>query len=181
MKLVIASDIHGSAAAAHQLAERIEEFRPDCLVFLGDLLYHGPRNDLPTEYDTKAVYELIGALPYPKTAVRGNCDAEVDQWMFDFDILADYQRIEVDGRVFAMTHGHLYGQGVLPPGCEDAAVLMNGHTHVKVLERKDGLVLLNPGSTSIPKDGLASYATYDNGVFALRALADGEVVKELAM
>ena len=179
MKLLIASDLHGGADAVRTLAARIEEFSPDKILLLGDLLYHGPRNDLPQGYAPKQVIPILNGLKDKIVAVRGNCEAEVDQMVLEFDCMGDYAVVEADGLVMALSHGHVYNAEKLPPA-EHIDVFMSGHTHVKVLERRDeGLVVLNPGSTTIPKDGSASYATYEDGVFSLRALESGEALQEL--
>ena len=179
MKLLIASDLHGGADAVRTLAARIEEFSPDKILLLGDLLYHGPRNDLPQGYAPKQVIPILNELKDKIVAVRGNCEAEVDQMVLEFDCMGDYAVVEADGLVMALSHGHVYNAEKLPPA-EHIDVFMSGHTHVKVLERRDGgLAVLNPGSTTIPKDGSASYATYEDGVFSLRALESGEVLQEL--
>ena len=180
MKLLIASDLHGGADAVRALAARIEEFSPDKILLLGDLLYHGPRNDLPQGYAPKQMIPILNGLKDKIVAVRGNCEAEVDQMVLEFDCMGDYAVVEADGLVMALSHGHVYNAEKLPPA-EHIDVFMSGHTHVKVLERRDGgLIVLNPGSTTIPKDGSASYATYEDGVFSLRALESGEVLQELA-
>ena len=179
MKLLIASDLHGGADGVRTLAARIEEFSPDKILLLGDLLYHGPRNDLPQGYAPKQVIPILNGLKDKIVAVRGNCEAEVDQMVLEFDCMGDYAVVEADGLVMALSHGHVYNAEKLPPA-EHIDVFMSGHTHVKVLERRDGgLAVLNPGSTTIPKDGSASYATYEDGVFSLRALESGEVLQEL--
>lgn len=185
MKFVIASDIHGNAEACDQLTERVLEFAPDRLLLLGDLLYHGPRNVIPVGYDPRRAITALNALAaeFPVTAVRGNCDAEVDQMVLDFPIMADYAVVAADGALLVLTHGHLYDAlaGEVPAECVGAAALLSGHTHVKVLRRLDnGLVLVNPGSVGIPKDGSASYATYEDGTFALRTL-DGAVLQALSL
>lgn len=173
MKFLIASDIHGSAYWAERLSAAIEAERPDRIILLGDQLYHGPRNDLPRGYDPKRVIELLsgwaanGAL----LAVRGNCDAEVDQMVLPFPCMADSATVLDDaGRELFCTHGHVFGSGlhgsvdrvpVLPQG----SALVHGHTHVKVNEMsatREGLWLFNPGSVSIPKDGSHSYGIYES-------------------
>lgn len=178
MKLVIASDLHGSAAAVRTLATRIEEEAPDRIVLLGDLLYHGPRNDLPQGYAPKEALAILNGMADSIVAVRGNCDAEVDQMVLDFPCMADYALIEVDGRLLYCTHGHLPGKSpddapALPKG----SAFLSGHTHAKTLEERNGVLFVNPGSTSIPKDGSASYAVYDQGKFTLKSL-EGETIRE---
>lgn len=167
VKLLIASDLHGAAPAVQALASRIEAEAPERIVLLGDLLYHGPRNDLPQGYAPKEVISVLNGLADRIVAVRGNCDAEVDQMVLDFPCMADYALIEMDGHELYLTHGHLD----LAPRLTPRSALLSGHTHVKVLEKREGVLHVNPGSTSIPKDGTSSYAVYENGVFALKTLA----------
>lgn len=181
MRLLIASDLHGSADATEKLMRQAKAFGADRIILLGDILYHGPRNDIPQGYAPKKVIPQLNAVAEKITAVRGNCDAEVDQMVLDFDCRADYLVIAADKHVMALTHGHVFGPDKVPP-VMGLGVLMSGHTHVKVLEKRaDGLVLLNPGSTTIPKDGSASYATYAEGVLQLHLLETGEVIKELKL
>lgn len=178
MRLLIASDIHGSATAAHALGLRVEEESPDRIVLLGDLLYHGPRNDLPEGYAPKEVARLLNGWAAHIIAVRGNCDAEVDQMVLDFPCQADYALIEADGHLLYLTHGHVGGMSPDdPPQLASGSAFLSGHTHVKTMEKRDGVLFVNPGSASLPKDGLASYATYDEGRFALRLLS-GEMLRE---
>lgn len=176
MKFLIASDIHGSAYWAERLMSAIEEEQPDRVILLGDLLYHGPRNDLPRDYAPKRVILLLNDLAKSGRviAVRGNCEAEVDQMVLDFPCLADSALVmDSDGRELFCTHGHVFGAGmhnsvdnapVLPAG----SALVYGHTHIKVNEESQkhpGLWLFNPGSVSIPKDGTHSYGIYEDGSF----------------
>lgn len=180
MKLLIASDIHGSARFCGELLKRIDAENPDRIVLLGDLLYHGPRNDLPEGYDPKSVIGMFNGLKDRIIAVRGNCEAEVDQMVLDFPCMGDYvELIDCQGRTLFATHGHLMGPDDLPylaPG----SAFISGHTHVKMLEKRSGILLVNPGSVSIPKDGSASYATFDDGVFALKLL-DGSTIQQLEL
>ncbi len=175
MKYLIASDIHGSATWCGRLADEIERVDPDRILLLGDLLYHGPRNNLPEGYDPKQVIDLLNPLADRVIAVRGNCDAEVDQMVLAFPCMADYATVfdaEADqGRELFLTHGHVFGPGVnnavdhLPALPEGTAVLY-GHTHVKVnepIEGHPGLWFFNPGSLSLPKDGSHSYGIYETG------------------
>lgn len=176
MKFLIASDIHGSAYWAERLMAAIEAEQPDRVILLGDLLYHGPRNDLPRDYAPKRVILLLNdfAKSGRVIAVRGNCEAEVDQMVLDFPCLADSTTVmDSDGRELFCTHGHVFGAGmhnsvdnapVLPAG----SALVYGHTHIKVNEESQkhpGLWLFNPGSVSIPKDGTHSYGIYEDGSF----------------
>ena len=154
MKLMIASDIHGSAYYARQLLDAEAREQPDRLLLLGDLLYHGPRNDLPRDYAPKQVIEMLNPLAARLLCVRGNCEAEVDQMVLSFPVLADYAWIETDGvRIFA-THGHLYGEDN-PPPLSKGDLLLCGHTHVPAVRSHGEWTYLNPGSVSIPKEGSA--------------------------
>ena len=176
MKFLIASDIHGSAYWAERLMAAIEAEQPDRIILLGDLLYHGPRNDLPRDYAPKRVIPLLNDLAKSGRviAVRGNCEAEVDQMVLEFPCMSDSALVmDSDGREFFCTHGHVFGAGmhnsvdnapVLPAG----SALVYGHTHIKVNEESQkhpGLWLFNPGSVSIPKDGTHSYGIYEDGSF----------------
>ncbi len=181
MKLLIASDIHGNANAMRQLEERIGEFSPDKLVLLGDLLYHGPRNDLPNGYAPKEVIPLLNVHKNRIVSVRGNCEAEVDQMVLEFPCMQDCTWVETDGYRFFATHGHLLNQPERLPDHSAANVIMSGHTHIKQLEKLGNQVHLNPGSIGIPKDGCSSYATYSHGTFKLHALEDARVLAELTL
>ena len=176
MKFLIASDIHGSAYWAERLMSAIEEEQPDRVILLGDLLYHGPRNNLPRDYAPKRVILLLNDLAKSGRviAVRGNCEAEVDQMVLEFPCMSDSALVmDSDGRELFCTHGHVFGAGmhnsvdnapVLPAG----SALVYGHTHIKVNEESQkhpGLWLFNPGSVSIPKDGTHSYGIYEDGSF----------------
>lgn len=182
MKYMIASDLHGSAAHVARLLDAWRREGADTLLLLGDLLYHGPRNMLPEGYDTKQVLAMLNSLAGHIIAVRGNCDAEVDQWVLDFPIMADYEIIEYGTRKLFLTHGHLYDPiEKLPPiGAED--VMLSGHTHVPASFRNSGGVwFLNPGSVSIPKNGSPhSYMTLEGDVFLWKTL-EGEVYRELSL
>ena len=151
-RLMIASDLHGDATCVEKLLERYRESGAERLVLLGDILYHGPRNDLPSGYAPKRVIELLNGVKSELLCVRGNCDTEVDQMVLDFPILADYALIEADGvRIFA-THGHKYNLDNLPP-LRAGDVLLHGHTHVRAMvEFGEKNLYVNPGSPSIPKE-----------------------------
>ena len=172
MKLMIASDIHGSAFYCKALLEAFETEQADRLLLLGDVLYHGPRNDLPKEYAPKSVISMLNAIKNEIICVRGNCDTEVDQMVLPFPILAETALLFVDGKTWFACHGHRSGANptandlpMLPAG----SVVLSGHTHIPVLEtNSDGVTFLNPGSTSIPKGGFAaSYALYEDGKFSV--------------
>ena len=164
MKLLIASDIHGSAYWCRKLMEQIEAEQPDKVILLGDLLYHGPRNDLPKDYCPKEVIPMLVSLKEKILAVRGNCEAEVDQMVLPFPCMADYALVEADGVTLYLTHGHLHSPDRLPP-LQSGTVFLSGHTHIKLDKTVDGIRCLNPGSVSIPKDGSHSCLVFENGTF----------------
>ena len=164
MKLLIASDIHGSAYWCRKLMETIDTEQPDRIILLGDLLYHGPRNNLPKGYAPKEVIPMLSSLQEKILAVRGNCEAEVDQMVLPFPCMADYAMVEADGLRFYLTHGHLSNPDHLPP-LEPGSIFLSGHTHVKMDETRNGIRCLNPGSVSIPKDGSHSCLICENGAF----------------
>ena len=152
MKLLIASDIHGSAFWCRKLMETIDAEQPDKILLLGDLLYHGPRNDLPKEYAPKEVIPMLSSLADRILAVRGNCEAEVDQMVLEFPILADYAVLYVRNTMIYATHGHNYNMKNVP-SLQKGDILLHGHTHVPawIAFGEDNLYL-NPGSVSIPKE-----------------------------
>lgn len=164
MKLLIASDIHGSAYWCEKLMALAESDQPDKLVLLGDLLYHGPRNDLPRDYAPKKVIPMLSAWKEKIIAVRGNCEAEVDQMVLPFPCLADFSQLLVDDKCLYLTHGHHANPENLPP-LPEGSIFLSGHTHVKIDEVHNGIRCLNPGSVSIPKDGSHSCLLYEDGVF----------------
>ena len=170
MKWMIASDIHGSALYCGQMIRRFEEEKAERLLLLGDLLYHGPRNDLPEEYQPKKVIEMLNGIRDRLLCIRGNCDCEVDQMVLHFPILADYAVLDAGNRLIYATHGHIYNPEKLPP-LKPGDVMLFGHTHVPLHTEKDGILCLNPGSVSIPKEGSAhGYMTYEDGVFCWKTL-----------
>lgn len=193
MKLMIASDIHGSALYCAQMLRAYEREGAERLLLLGDILYHGPRNDLPEGYAPKEVIAMLNPMKEDLLCVRGNCDTEVDQMVLDFPIMAEYCLLELpcasspgknagghDLRlttVFA-THGHVYDPHHLPP-LKDGDILLNGHTHIPACEEimdMNGRTYqyLNPGSVSIPKEGSAhSYMVWEDGGFIWKNL-EGE-------
>ena len=174
MKIMIASDIHGSAKYCRTLLERYEKEKAGRLLLLGDLLYHGPRNDLPEEYAPKRVAEMLNAKKDEIFCVRGNCEAEVDQMMLAFPVLADYALMPLGNRMAFITHGHVYHKENLPP-VKAGDILLHGHTHVPACEAAGACMVLNPGSVSIPKNGTPrSYMILDGETFTWKTL-DGEV------
>ncbi len=177
MKYCIASDIHGSCKYASIICERFKAEKADKLLILGDILYHGPRNDLPDGYAPKKVIELLNSIKNDIIAVRGNCEAEVDSMVLDFPCMSDYAVVMTEtGRCMYLTHGHIYNPENLPP-LADGSIFLYGHTHVKVLDKSNNIYIMNPGSVSIPKDGKASYGIYENGKLYLKDL-DGNIISE---
>lgn len=165
MKWLIASDIHGSAKYARELLSAFEREGADRLLLLGDVLYHGPRNDLPAEYAPKAVIATLSEYKHRILCVRGNCDTEVDQMVLPFPILADYAVLPVGERLLYATHGHVYNGDHLPP-LQKGDILLHGHTHVPLCEMRGDVTILNPGSTSIPKENSwHGYMTLEDGLF----------------
>lgn len=158
MKWLIASDIHGSATYCRQLLDAFDREGADALLLLGDLLYHGPRNDLPEGYAPKTVIDLLNARREKIFCVRGNCEAEVDQMVLPFPVMADYAVIALGDRVIYATHGHKFGPDN-PPPLSDGDILLSGHTHVPMDEMREipegKIRCLNPGSVSIPKENSA--------------------------
>lgn len=178
MKLMIASDIHGSALYCREMLEAYKREGADRLLLLGDILYHGPRNDLPEGYAPKEVIAMLNPMKRELLCVRGNCDTEVDQMVLEFPILADYCYLELNGVTVFATHGHVYDPHHLPP-LKDGDILLNGHTHIpaceEILDMNGGTYrYLNPGSVSIPKENSAhGYMIFEDRTFTWKNL-DGE-------
>lgn len=165
MKLLIASDIHGSAYDCRKLMDAIAAVNPDRVVLLGDLLYHGPRNDLPREYAPKEVIAMLSGIADKLLCVRGNCDTEVDQMVLPFPILSDSLLIYDGKRMLYCTHGHHVTPDA-PPALPEGAVLLGGHTHVAEERDCGRFRYVNPGSVSIPKGGTdRGCLVYENGIF----------------
>lgn len=181
MKWLIASDIHGSAPCCKALLEAFRREQAGRLLLLGDILYHGPRNDLPEGYAPKEVIAQLGGLKDRIFCVRGNCEAEVDQMVLPFPVLAEYCLLEAAGRLVFATHGHVYNLEN-PPALSPGDVLLHGHTHVPAkVQAPAGWRYLNPGSVSIPKEGSSrGYMTLEEGVFTWKTL-DGAEYDRLAV
>ena len=168
MKLLFFSDVHGVPCTLERLLEHADSLKPDRMVLLGDVLYHGPRNGVPGWYDPQKVADLLNARRDQILAVRGNCDADVDQFLLKFPIMADFSEILTESARFFVTHGHLWNERNLPPIGMGTA-LVHGHTHVS--ESKTlacGLKIFNPGSVALPKGGSArSFGYFDGSEFRL--------------
>ncbi len=178
MKLLIASDIHGDVKCAEELIAVAKKELPDKIVLLGDILYHGPRNDLPENYNPKAVISLLNSEKDNLICVRGNCDTEVDQMVLEFPILCDSTQI-FDGSVsMFLSHGHIFSPQKLPPLTKNT-VFLYGHTHVQKIEYVGETLCINPGSVTLPKENNPrTYAIYENGEFTIRDF-DGNVINSV--
>lgn len=179
MKIMIASDIHGSAYYCRQLLNMFQKEKADRLLLLGDVLYHGPRNDLPKEYAPKDVIAMLNAMKDRIFCVRGNCDTEVDQMVLEFPILADYAILTVGDHLVYATHGHNYNMKQCPP-LIPGDILLHGHTHVPAWENfGQDHIYLNPGSVSIPKeDSPHGYMILEDQTFLWKDL-EGEIYHSL--
>lgn len=175
MKLLIASDIHGSYYYAKKLIEIFNQEKFDQILLLGDILYHGPRNDLPKEYDPKKVINLLNNLSSKIISVRGNCDAEVDQMVLDFNILNDSTKLLIDNKVFHLSHGHKPF-----PKMSKGEILLTGHTHIPLYEIfENNIHHFNPGSTSIAKGGFNnSYMIYDKNTFTIKDFNNNIILEQ---
>lgn len=171
MKIYVVSDIHGSPIYLEKVLEKFDQ-DGDQLIVLGDILYHGPRNPVPSGHDPKRVVALLNERKNKIIAVRGNCDGEVDQMVLEFPMTSDYNFIWIDGVRFFMSHGHLYEEkecSFLNP--ED--VYLYGHVHLPICERKENFMVCNPGSITLPKEeNPASYAVIEDGEFKIFDLND---------
>lgn len=181
MKLMIASDIHGSAYYCRRLLEVFEREQPDKLLLLGDILYHGPRNDLPKEYAPKEVIVMLNAVKEKLLCVRGNCDTEVDQMVLEFPIMADYAVLYNGSRMIYATHGHVFNTKHLP-SLQPGDILLHGHTHIPASEMfGENNLYLNPGSVSIPKENSWNgYMMLEEDTFFWKDL-DGELKKRVSV
>ena len=175
IKLMVASDIHGSAYYCKKMLEAFDREQAERLLLLGDILYHGPRNDLPKEYDPKEVIKMLNERKNRIFCVRGNCDTEVDQMVLEFPILADYAIIPTADHLIYAAHGHHFNLKQLPP-LQPGDILLHGHTHIPAWESfGDGNLYLNPGSVSIPKaESEHSYMILQDWVVVWKDL-DGEI------
>lgn len=180
MKLMFASDIHGDALRAKRVLELYEKEGAQKLILLGDLLYFGPRNQLTDSYDPQAVIRLLNENKEKLLCVRGNCDAEVDQMVLDFPIMAEYAYLCVDGYSMLLTHGHKINTDSAQ-NLRSGEILIHGHTHVLCIEKfGEGNIYINPGSTTYPKENNPrSYMTYENGTFEIKDLESCEVIKKI--
>ena len=176
MKWLIASDIHGSAYYCKMLLDAFYSEEADRILLLGDILYHGPRNDLPLDYSPKKVIAMLNEHKDIILSVKGNCEADVDQMVLEFPVLAQYALIPHGKHLIFATHGHEFNNSNLP-AIKKGDILLHGHTHVPVCEEYDTHIYINPGSVSIPKENSKnSYMIFEDGTFLWKSL-DGEVYK----
>jgi len=173
--LAIIADIHGCLDSLERALQRLTAWQPDYYLLLGDLLNHGPRNPVPSGYAPAQVAERLNQLSQRIIAVRGNCDSEVDQMLLDFPAMAPHNQLLLAGHRCFMTHGHLYEPENL--GLQPGDVLISGHTHIAGLsESVDGVLLMNPGSVTFPRNGSpASFGVYRDGELLLCRLDDGAI------
>lgn len=181
MTYLIASDLHGSLSAVQRLLKIFDEGHYDRLILLGDFSNYGPRNSVPGDLDAPTIVSLLNERADRITAVRGNCDSEVDQMLFRFDMMRDYTVLSYEGKRLFLTHGHIYNAERRPGLGIDA--LLYGHTHVWRCERGyDGVVVCNPGSPTFPKGGNPpTYATLKDGILAVHRLSDGLTIRQCAL
>lgn len=179
MKILFFSDIHGDPSSMELLMERNKELQADKFVFLGDALYHGPRNTLPEEYNCMKTTEYFNALKENILAVRGNCDADVEQMLFEYPMMSDYALLHTENAQFFLTHGHLWNENKIPP-LPAGTIFVHGHTHIpmhKVVEKDEKkYIFFNPGSATLPKGGFQrSFGFYDGKNLSLHLLKDGSI------
>ena len=179
MRLLIASDLHGSLFYCEKLLDAFKAEGADRLLFLGDILYHGPRNDLPRDYEPKTVLRLLNEQREVLLCVRGNCDTEVDQMVLEFPILADYGVLLLGERLVYATHGHKYTPQNLPLKAGD--IFLQGHTHVPMCREHNGILWLNPGSVSLPKENSHhQYMLWEDGTFIWKDFA-GSILQRITV
>lgn len=180
MKLMIASDIHGSGYYCEKMFQAYDAEKADKLVLLGDLLYHGPRNDLPEQYQPREVIRLLNERKQEILCVAGNCEASVDQMVLEFPVMADYAIFYIGERMIFETHGHIHNEENLPM-LKKGDILLHGHTHIPVMVNRGDYIYLNPGSVSIPKENSKNgYMVYENGTFFLKDF-DGQVIQTFVL
>lgn len=178
MRILVCSDIHGSAYYAEKLIELDREQSFDWILLLGDVLYHGPRNPLPEGHDPMKVVELFNSVKEKMIAVRGNCDAEIDRALLDFSSGDDYTELQVGRHIVFATHGHVYGDQ-LHPELKENTVVMYGHFHIPRAEKENNIFYCNPGSASLPKGGYPqSYGILDEEGFTVYDF-NQEIIKQI--
>lgn len=180
MKLIVISDIHGSLKYTKNAIEIFNREEGDYLLILGDILYHGPRNPLPEEYNPKEVAEVLNQYSDKIIAVRGNCDSEVDQMLLDFPCMGDYSIVLYNDKRLFLTHGHIYNENKLP-NISKKDIMIHGHTHILGYSREDGIAIINPGSISYPKENNPhSYGVIEEDTFYIKTL-EGNIIKSIEL
>ncbi|MGL5901743.1 MAG: phosphodiesterase [Cetobacterium sp.] len=180
MKIFVISDIHGSSYFLKKALEAFHKEKADQILILGDELYHGPRNPLPIDYNPKEVVEILNKYKEKIIAVRGNCDSEVDQMLLEYPIMSDYSILFLNGKKIFATHGHIYNEDKLP-NLSDGNILIYGHTHLPLANKKDKIYILNPGSITLPKGGNEnSYGIFEEDMFYIKNL-DGKIITKLEL
>lgn len=179
MKLLFISDIHGSVYYLNKCIKKFKEEQCDYIISLGDLLYHGPRNNLPKDYDPKQVARILNEYKDKIMSVRGNCDSEVDQMLLEFPILSDYHMLLIDKHRFFITHGHLYDKDKLPPLSKND-ILVYGHYHVPLAFKQGDIYIFNPSSASLPKQGVNSYGIYENHQLMIKDF-EGNIIMSMEL
>ncbi|MBU3200901.1 phosphodiesterase [Clostridium estertheticum] len=178
MKIFFVSDIHGSSFYFKKAMKLYEEENANYIVILGDVMYHGPRNPLPKEYNPEAVATLLNEYKDKIIAVRGNCDSEIDQILIKYPMMSDYSMILYNNRRIFLTHGHIYNENNLP-NLSKNDVLVQGHTHIPVAKKQNDIYILNPGSISLPRNNFPnSYAILQDDLFQIKDL-EGNIIKEI--
>lgn len=176
MKVLIISDIHGSGYYAEKIKEINKRENPDKIILLGDLYYHGPRNELSQEYEPMKVAEILNSLKHKLLAVKGNCDSEVDETISEFEF-QDHILMEINEKKFYFTHGHKYDIEKIP--YEDFDIMVYGHIHQGFIQEKQGYIFANPGSISLPKCNTEhSYLILEESKIILKDV-DGKIIQEL--
>ena len=177
MTLFFLADIHGSEYYLAKAMDRFEKEGASFLVLVGDLLYHGPRNPFPRDYSPAKVAEMLNELDKKIIAIRGNCDSDVDQMVLSFPMLSDHGSILINNKRIFLSHGHVYNSENLAP-LNRGDIFVTAHTHIPEILEKDGVIVFNPGSISLPKGGsVNSYGVMDEEVFVVKDL-NGNVIKE---
>jgi putative phosphoesterase len=179
MKIMFISDIHGSYTWVKRAMDIYQKEGFDKLIILGDILYHGPRNPLPEGYNCQKVAHLLNTYKDDIIAVRGNCDAEVDQMVLSFDIKETYKEIDIEGHHFFLTHGHHYNEDRMPP-LKNNSILAYGHFHKPIAKKERDIYIINPSSISLPKEGINSYGIYENDSFIITDF-EGNVINKIEL
>ena len=172
MKILIVSDIHGSFDSANHIKELNERLKPENVICLGDFNYHGPRNPIPENYNPKDVVAVLNDIKEKMIGVRGNCDADVDQMLYEFPMMAYLTEMEFENHIVWLTHGHKYNEEKLPP-LKDEEIFMYGHTHIPVAKYENHHYIFNPGSITLPKQNHPrTYGVMDNSGLHIYTLDD---------